>query len=46
MNLVHFRNEGGREDYKTAVCVLRRRNELEMDLNWKVIMHSNILKKE
>lgn len=45
MNLVHFRNEGGREDYKTAVCVLRRRNELEMDLNWKV-MHSNILKKE
>ena len=35
MNLVHFRNEGGREDYKTAFCVLRRRNALEIDLNWK-----------
>ena len=46
MNLVHFRNEGGREDCKTAVCVLRRRNALETDLNWKVIMHSSILKKE
>lgn len=38
MKLVHFRNEGGKEDYKTAVCVLSGRNALGTDLNWKELL--------